>query len=107
MTLNRLILTKTAKNIVISINNNAFVYSFTSNIELSDTEPSIVKCSDISNKNSNNKGKSTTYFYNNNNDNNNPPNLLEFMANINSDKLVIKNLTVNINFLNCYFDDDR
>ena len=70
-----------AKNIVISINNNAFAYGLTSSIEAS-TEPSTVR--------SNNKGKSTTYFRNNNNNNIN-----------------IKNLTININFLNCYFNDDR
>ena len=95
ITLNRLILIKTTKNIVISINNNAFTYSLTNNIE-----PSTAKHSD-------NKGKSTTYFYNNNNGDNNPPNLLEFIVNTNSDELVnIENLTVNINFLNCYFNDD-
>ena len=38
---------------------------------------------------SNNKGNSTTYFCNNNNDNIN-----------------IKNLTVNINFLNYYFNNN-
>jgi hypothetical protein len=59
MTLNRLILIKTAKYIVISINNNAFIYSLTSNTEPSSTELSIVK--------SNNKSKSTTCFCNNNN----------------------------------------
>ena len=59
ITLNRLILIKTAKNIVIFINNNTFIYSFTSSTEPSSTEPSIVR--------SNNKGKSTTYFCNNNN----------------------------------------
>jgi hypothetical protein len=53
-----------------------------------------------------NKGKSTTYFYNNNNDNN-PPNLLEFVVNINLNKLVnTENLIVNIDFLNCYFNDN-
>ena len=68
--LNRLILIKTAKNIVTSINNNAFIYSLTSSIEPSGTEPSIVR--------SNNK-----------------------------DKLVnIENLTINIDFLDYYFDDD-
>ena len=93
---------------VIFINNNAFAYSFTGNIEFSGTEFSIVKHGNVGNKSSNNKRKSTTYFYNNNNnDNNNPLDLLESVVNINFDKLVnIKNLTVNINFLNCYFDDD-
>ena len=98
MTLNRLILIKTAKNIVISINNNAFTYSLTSGTEPGSMEPGIVKY--------NNKGKSATYFCNNN-DNNNLPNLLKFRTNINLDKLVnIKNLTVNIDFLNCYFNDN-
>ena len=76
ITLNRLILIKTAKNIVTSINNNTFIYGLTSS-----TEPSIVR--------SNNKGKSTTYFYNNNNNDVN-----------------IENLTININFLNYYFNND-
>ena len=48
MTLNRLIPIKTAKNIVTSINNNAFIYSLTgsikpSSIEPSSTEPSIAR----------------------------------------------------------------
>ena len=43
-----------------------------------------------------------------NHTNNNPPDLPEFMVNINLDKLVnIKNLTVNINFFNCYFNNNR
>ena len=87
ITLNRPILIKTAKNIVIFINNNAFIYSLTSNIEPSGTEPSSTELSTVRN---NNKGKSTTYFYNNNN------------ININ-----IENLTININFLDCHFDDNR
>ena len=82
ITLNRLIPIKTAKNIVIFINNNAFIYSLTSSTESGSTEPNIIR--------SNNKGKNTTYFYNNNNDNIN-----------------IENLTVNINFLNCYFNNNR
>ena len=77
ITLNRPILIKTAKNIVTSINNNTFIYGLTSSIEPSSTEPSIVR--------SNDKGKSTTYLYNNN-----PP-----------------DLTVNINFLNYYFNNNR
>ena len=77
ITLNRLILIKTAKNIVISINNNAFIYGLTSSTEPSSTEPNIAR--------SNDKGKGATYLYNNN-----PP-----------------DLTVDINFLNCYFDDNR
>ena len=84
MTLNRLILIKMAKNIVIFINNNAFAYSLIGSIEPS-TEPSTVKCSNDSNRSSNNKGKSTIYFYNNN-----PPNLI-----------------INIDFLNCHFNDNR
>ena len=77
---------KTAKNIVIFINNNAFIYGLTGNtkpggIKPSSTEPSTVR--------SNNKGKSTIYFCNNNNDNIN-----------------IENLTVDINFLNCHFNND-
>ena len=86
MTLNGLILIKTAKNIIMSINNNAFAYSLTSSIEPSGTEPSVVRRGNISNKSSNNKGKSATYLYNNNN----PP-----------------NLTININFLNYYFNNNR
>ena len=70
ITLNRLILIKTAKNIVTSINNNTFIYGLTSNIEPSGIEPSIVR--------SNDKDK--------------PVN--------------IENLTVNIDFLNYYFNND-
>ena len=77
MTLNGPILIKTAKNIVTSINNNAFIYGLTSSAEPSSTKPSIAR--------SNDKGKSATYLYNNN-----PP-----------------NLTININFLNCHFNDNR
>ena len=84
MTLNGLILIKTAKNIVISINNDAFAYGLTSSIEPS-TEPSIVRRGNNSNGSSNDKGKSATYLYDNN-----PP-----------------DPTVDINFLNCYFNDNR
>ena len=84
MTLNGLILIKTAKNIVISINNNAFAYSLTSGVEPSSTESSIVRRGNNGNRSSNNKGKSITYLYNNN-----PP-----------------DLTVNIDFLNYYFNDN-
>ena len=42
--------TKTAKNIVIFINNNAFIYSLTSSIEPGGTEPSTAR--------NNNKGMS-------------------------------------------------
>ena len=86
ITLNGLILIKTTKNIVTSINNNTFIYSLTSSIEPSSTEPSIVRHNNISNKSNNNRGKSATYLYNNNN----PP-----------------NLTININFLNYYFNDNK
>jgi len=89
ITLNKLILIKTAKNIVTSINNNAFIYGLTSSIEPGGTEPSIARRGDVSNKSSDNKGKSATYFCNNNNDDIN-----------------IENLTVNIDFLNCYSNDD-
>ena len=85
MTLNGPILIKTVKNIVMSINNNAFAYSLTSSIEPSSTEPSIIRHDNIGNKSSNDKGKSATYYYNNKD----PP-----------------DLTVNINFLDCHFDDD-
>jgi len=84
ITLNRLILIKTAKNIVTFINNNAFIYGLTGNIEPSGMEPGIVRRGNNSNRSSNDKGKSATYLYNNN-----PP-----------------NLTVDINFLNCHFDDN-
>ena len=83
MTLNRPIPIKTAKNIVTSINNDAFTYSLTG-IEPSSTEPSTVRRGDVNNKSSNDKGKSATYLYDNN-----PP-----------------DLTVNIDFLNYYFNDD-
>jgi hypothetical protein len=93
MTSNGPILIKTAKNIVMSINNNAFAYGLTSSIEPGGiepggTEPSIVRRGDISSKSSNDKGKNATYFCNDNDDIN------------------IENLTVNIDFLNCHSDDD-
>ena len=90
MTLNGLIPIKTAKNIIMSINNDAFAYGLTGGIEPSSMEPSTVRNSnvDIGNESSNNKGKSITYFYDDN-DNNNPP-----------------DLTVNIDFFNCYFNDN-
>jgi len=75
MTLNRLILIETAKNIVMFINNNAFAYGLTGS-----TEPGIVR--------RNNKGKNATYFCDNDDDVN------------------IENLTINIDFLNCYFDNN-
>jgi hypothetical protein len=67
ITLNKPIPIKTAKNIVISINNNAFIYSLTNSMESSSIEPSTVR---------------------------------------RSDKVNIENLMLNINFLNCYFDDN-
>ena len=67
ITLNRLILIKTTKNIDIFINNNAFVYSLTSNMKPGGTEPSIAR---------------------------------------HGNKVNIKNLTVNINFLNYYFNNN-
>ena len=76
MTLNRLILIKTAKNIVIFINNNAFAYGLTSGIEPSSTEPNTARHGNTGNKSSN-------------------------------DKVNIENLTVNINFLDYHFDDNR
>ena len=107
ITLNRPIPIKTVKNIVISINNNAFIYGLTGSIEPSNIEPDTVRRANISNKSSNNKSKSATYFCNNNKDNNNPSNLLEFVININLDELVnIKNLTVNIDLFNYYFDNN-
>jgi len=89
ITLNGLIPIKTAKNIVTSINNNTFVYGLTGSIEPSGikpsgTEPSTARRSDVSNK-----GKSATYFCNNNNNDVN-----------------IENLTVNINLLDYYFNDN-
>jgi len=85
MTLNGPILIKTAKNIVTSINNNAFIYGLTGSIEPGSMEPSIVRRGNNSNRSSNDKGKSATYLYDNN-----PP-----------------DLTVDIDFLNYYFNDNR
>ena len=84
--LNGLIPIKTVKNIVIFINNNAFVHSFTSNIKPNSIKPNGIESNTAK---SNNKGKNTTYFYNNNNNNVN-----------------IENFTVNINFLNYYFNNN-
>jgi hypothetical protein len=84
MTLNGLILIETTKKIVTSINNDAFTYSLTSGVEPSGTEPSTVRRGNDGNRSSNDKGKSATYLYDNN-----PP-----------------DLTVNINFLNYYFNDN-
>ena len=72
MTSNRPIPIKTLKNIVISINNNAFIHGLTGNTEPSNTEPSSTK--------------SSTARYNN--------------------KVNAENLTVNINFLNYYFNNN-
>ena len=76
MTSNGPIPIKTAKNIVTSMNNNAFVHGLTGSTEPSGTEPSIAR--------SNDKGKSATYLYDNN-----PP-----------------DLTVDIDFLDCHFNDN-
>ncbi len=70
MTLNRLIPIKTAKNIVTSMNNNAFTYGLTGG-----TEPSTVRHGDVGNKGS-------------------------------DDKVNTENLTVDIDFLDCHFDDN-
>jgi len=75
---------ETAKKIVTSINNDAFAHSLTSGAEPSGTEPSTARRGNDGNRSSNNKGKSATYLYDNN-----PP-----------------NLTVNINFLDCHFNDN-
>ena len=85
MILNGPILIKTAKNIVTSINNNAFIHGLTGSIEPSGTEPSTVRRDDVGNKSSNNKGKSATYLC----DDKDPP-----------------DLTVDIDFLNCHFNND-
>ena len=84
MTLNRPIPIKTAKNIVTSINNNAFTYSLTSSIEPSSIEPSTARRGDVGNKSSNNKGKSATYLYDNN--------PFDFI--------------IDIDFLDCHFNDN-
>jgi len=68
-----------------SINNNAFTYGLTSS-----TEPSTARRGDISSKSSNDKGKNATYFCDDNNNNIN-----------------IENLTINIDFINCYFNNNR
>ena len=73
MTLNRPIPIKTAKNIVIFINNNIFVHRLTGSIKPSNTKPSSIKSSTARHGN----------------------------------KVNIKNLTVNINFLNYYFNNNR
>jgi hypothetical protein len=63
MTLNKLIPIETAKNIVIFINNNAFIHSLTSS-----TEPGTARY---------------------------------------SNKVNTENLIININFLNCHFNNNR
>src|SRR6266702_4298086 len=75
MTLNGLIPIKTAKNIVMSINNNAFAYGLTNGIEPGGIESSIIRRGDVGNKSNNNK-------------------------------VNIENLIVDINFLDCYFDNN-
>jgi hypothetical protein len=72
MTLNGPILIETAKNIVISMNNNAFVYGLTGSMEPSGIEPSSTE-----------------------------PGTARH-----GDKVNTENLTVNIDFFNCHFDDD-
>ena len=84
MTLNGPIPIETAKNIVTSMNNNAFVHGLTGSTEPDGTEPNTVRRGDVDSKSSNDKGKSATYLYDNN-----PP-----------------DLTVDIDFLNCHFDDN-
>ena len=84
MTSNGPIPIETAKNIVTSMNNNAFAYSLTGSIEPGSTEPSITRRGNNGNKSSNDKGKSATYLYDNN-----PP-----------------DLTLNIDFLNCHFNNN-
>ncbi len=84
MTSNGLIPIETAKKIVMSINNNAFTHSLTGGAEPSGTEPSTARHGDNGNRSSNDKGKSATYLYDNN-----PP-----------------DLTVDIDFLDCHFDDN-
>ena len=83
ITLNRLIPIETAKNIVTSINNNTFAYGLTGSIKPS-TEPSTARRDNNGNRSSNDKGKSATYLYDNN-----PP-----------------DLTIDINFLDCHFNDN-
>ena len=72
ITSNGPILIKTAKNIVTSINNNAFVHGLTGNTEPSGMEPSSTESSTARRSN----------------------------------KVNTKNLTVNINFLNCHFNNN-
>ena len=76
---------ETAKNIVTSINNNAFIHGLTGSTEPGGTEPSTARRDNVSNKSSNDKGKSATYLC----DDKDPP-----------------DLTININFLNCHFNDN-
>ena len=80
--LNRPILIKIIKNIVISINNNTFAYSLTSSMEPSSTEFSSTEFSSTE------------------------PSNMEFSIVRRGNKINIKNLTVNINFLNYYFNNN-
>ena len=73
ITLNRLILIETAKNIVIFINNNAFVYGLIGSTEPSGMEPGNTESGIVRR----------------------------------GDKVNIENLTVNIDFLNCHFNNNR
>ena len=86
MILNGPIPIETAKNIVMFMNNDAFAYGLIG-IEPG-TELGIVRRGNNGNQSSNNKGKSATYFYDDN-DNNNPP-----------------DLTVDIDFFDCHFNDN-
>src|ERR1700722_8130747 len=72
ITLNRPILIKTTKNIVTSINNNAFIHGLTSSTEPSSIEPGSIE-----------------------------PSIARY-----DDKVNIENLTVDIDLLNCYFNDN-
>ena len=74
---------------VMSMNNNAFAYGLTnsikpSNIKLSGTEPSTARRNNDGNNSSNNKGKNATYLY---------------------ELVNVKNLTADIDFLNCHFNN--
>ena len=65
------------------MNNDAFAYGLTGSIKPS-MEFSIIRRNNNGNRSSNNKDKSATYLYNNN----------------------PLDLTVNINFFNCYFNNN-
>ena len=73
MTLNGLIPIETAKNIVMFMNNNAFIYGLTGSIE-----PGNIKLNGI-----------------------------ELSTARHSNKVNTKNLIININFLDCHFNDNK